>query len=63
MPEKNLNGLTMTLRLKRREVIYLMLAVNAVSEDLEADFEAHEHWDRLHDKLKAMVSDFDEAHK
>ena len=53
----------MTLRLKRREVIDLMLAVNAVSEELEADFEAHEHWDRLHDKLKAMVSDFDEAHK
>ena len=58
----SLNGRTMTLRITRDEVIDLLLAVYAVTEELEADFQSHEKWDQLHAKLVRQLQEFDKKH-
>ena len=58
----SLNGRTMTLRITRGEVIDLLLAVDVVTEELEADFQRHDKWDLLHDKLEHQLLDFDKKH-
>lgn len=58
----SVNGRTMTLRITRGEVIDLLLAVDAVTEELEADFQRHKKWDLLHAKLERQLQEFDEKH-
>ena len=57
-----LNCKTMTLRITRSEVIDLMVACLLCSSELEADFQSHEKWDLLHDKLEHQLLDFDKKH-
>ena len=59
----SLNGRTMTLRITRGEVIDLLLAVDVVTEELEADFQRHEKWDLLHAKLERQLQEFDEKRR
>lgn len=62
MFEKTLNGLNMTLRITRGEVIDLMVACLLFSDELEADFQSHEKWDQLHEKLERQLLEFDKKH-
>ena len=50
-----LNQKTVTLKLKRIEVCNLMMACTELSQG-----ENREHWRALHDKLKAILTEFDE---
>ena len=49
-----LNERTVTLKLKRHEVISLMLACTSLSQG-----EHRERWRILHSKLKVILDDFD----
>lgn len=49
------NQKTITLKLKRIEVLNLATACLALS-----DGENREHWKELHQKLKEIIKDFDE---
>lgn len=57
-----LNDKTVTLRITRSEVIDLMVACLLCSSELEADFQRHDKWDLLHDKLEHQLLDFDKKH-
>lgn len=49
-----LNEKTVTLKLKRIDVCNLILATNALADDVDA-----EKWKLLHDKLRQILDDFD----
>lgn len=51
------NYKTVTLKLYRIEVCNLLLATTSLKHDTKA-----EKWAVLHDKLKAILEDFDEKH-
>lgn len=48
------NERTMTLKLKRIEVIDILMALTYTEEESEA-----EKWGKLHDKIMKMLDDFD----
>lgn len=48
------NQRTVTMKLKRIEVCDLLIALTAVADDSEA-----KKWDALHDKVKAILDEFD----
>ena len=60
MYETPLNQKTVSLKLKRIEICDLLLACIAVSESLEGDGQTAKKWDDLHDKLGAILKEFDE---
>ena len=49
------NEKTVTLKLKRIEVCDLLLACTLISAESDA-----QRWDKLHDKLKQILEEFDE---
>lgn len=51
---KTFNEKTVTMKLKRSEVCDLLLAITAVSQSSDA-----KKWKELHDKVKAILQDFD----
>lgn len=59
MFETALNQKTVTLKLKRQEVCDLLLACNAISGSFKDSGEKSTKWDNLHEKLKAILDDFD----
>lgn len=48
------NQRTVTLKLERIEVCDLLLACTAISEETDA-----KKWSELHDKLRAILDDYD----
>ena len=56
MFETPLNQKTVTLKLKRIEVCDLMLACTALDSSTPEDTQK---WAKLHDKLKAILDEFD----
>lgn len=62
MFETPLNQKTVTVRIKRIELCDLLLACTAVSSAAKADGETGKKWDDLHDKLCAILDDFDKKH-
>lgn len=57
MFETPLNQKTVTLKLRRIDVCDLMLACTLIDEQTPDD---NQKWSGLHDKLEAILSDFDE---
>lgn len=51
-----LNEKTVTLKLKRIDVCNLLLATNALADEVDA-----EKWKSLHDKLRQILDDFDKG--
>lgn len=51
------NAMTVNLKLKRIEICDLLIACTVLAEETEA-----KKWAELHDKLEAILGDFDEAH-
>ena len=60
MYETTLNQKTVRLTLKRIEVCDLLLACTAVSASLREEGQTAKKWDDLHDKLSAILKEFDE---
>lgn len=54
---QSLNEKTVTLKLRRIDVCDLLIATTSLKHSTNA-----EHWGELHDKLKAILDDFDEKH-
>lgn len=54
-----LNQRTVSMKLTRIEVCDLLLACTAVSGACADDGHPAQKWDALHDKLKAILEDFD----
>ena len=54
-----LNEKTVTAKLKRIDLCDLMLACTCVSENLKDAGQPAEKWDALHDKIRAIIDDFD----
>lgn len=52
---KTLNEKTVTLKLERRDICNLLIATTLLKHETKA-----EKWGLLHDKLKAILEDFDE---
>lgn len=59
MFETPLNQKNVSLKLKRIEVCDLLLACTAVSESQKGEGQTAKKWDDLHDKLKAILDEFD----
>ena len=60
MFETPLNQKTVTMKLKRRDVCDLLLACTAISQDAkENGCSTPTKWDSLHDKLEAILDEFD----
>ena len=51
------NEKTVTLKLKRIDVVDLLIATTTLTYDTKA-----EKWGLLHDKLREILDDFDEKH-
>lgn len=51
------NNMTVNMKLKRIDICDLLIACTIVAEESEA-----RKWVELHDKLEAILGDFDEAH-
>lgn len=51
------NGKTVTLKLRRIDVVDLMIATTALKNETEA-----EKWGVLHEKLQEILDDFDNKH-
>ncbi len=51
-----LNQKTVTVKIKRIELCDLLIACTALDEETSAD---NHKWAKLHDKLKAILDDFD----
>lgn len=62
MFETPLNQRTITLKLKRREVCDLLMVCTVLSANLKGQDDAGTKWDMLHDKIKAVLEDFDAKH-
>ncbi len=59
MFETPLNHRTVSLKLKRIEICDLMLACTAASDLVKENGETGKRWDELHEKLKAVLDEFD----
>lgn len=58
-----LNEKTMSVKLRRHDVIRLMLSCTNLAFDETLSENARGMWKELHDKLKAQLEEFDEKHK
>jgi len=56
---KPLNERTVTVKIKRGELVDLMRALTAISSSMDNEGLSHDKWDTLHDKLKAIRDEFD----
>ena len=54
-----LNQKTVIVKLKRIELCDLLIACTSVSESLERDGVSAKKWNDLHDKLRAILDEFD----
>lgn len=63
MFETPLNLKTVTVKIKRIELCDLLLACSAISASAKDAGETGKKWDELHDKLKAILDDFDQKQK
>ncbi len=52
-----MNKRTVTLKLQRREVVKVLVALDAVS--MSTDIGSASEWQPLHDKIKQMLNDAD----
>ena len=59
MFETPLNQRTVTVKIKRIELCDMLLACTAVSASLKKDGRSARKWDDLHDKLAAILDEFD----
>jgi len=57
-----LNQKTVTLKIRRIDLCDLMLACTAIQTSAETDGETGRKWAELHDRLKAVLDDFDQKH-
>lgn len=62
MFETPINQKTVTVKIKRIELCDLLIACAAVSTAVKESGETGKKWDDLHDKLEAILQDFDEKH-
>lgn len=62
MFETPINQKTVTVKIKRIELCDLLIACTAVSTAVKESGETGKKWDDLHDKLEAILQDFDEKH-
>ena len=56
---KTLNQKTVTAKLQRIELCDLMIACTAVAQSLEKEGHTATQWHNLHDKLSAIIDEFD----
>lgn len=54
-----LNQRTVTVKIKRIELCDIMLALTVIASDMDTKQEGREKWIALHDKLEAVLNDFD----
>lgn len=59
MFETPLNQKTVSLKLKRIEICDLLLACTAISDSQKHDGQTAQKWDDLHNKLKAILEEYD----
>ena len=59
MIETPLNQKTVTVKIKRIELCDLILSCTACSISAKESGETGKKWDDLHDKLKAILDEFD----
>lgn len=59
MFETPLNQKTVTVKIKRIELCDLLIACTACSSSVKERGETGKKWDDLHDKLKAILDEFD----
>lgn len=62
MFETPLNQKTVSLKLKRIEICDLLLACTAISDSQKRDGQTAQKWDDLHNKLEAILEEFDKKH-
>lgn len=62
MFETQINEKTVTIKLKHRYVVDLLLACETVGMAALAGHESAEKWDYLHDLIREQLDAFDEKH-